>query len=1680
MSDKGSVFQKGGGGNIFELSVQTAFLTTLIIKGNAPCLPSNEIIEVAFQNTNKGYDTDDILVVAKSIIGTHRLLIQSKHEIVFSANDKLFQEVISAFWKDYKKVKLFDSTKDKLLIVKNGLTKEERNHLKSLFNWANNHATEIDFISEVNRIKGKKKFLDVFQESLKIANNNIELSDKELWQFIKCVDVLEYDFLNEGSIDKAYFFNLIKICKNIDSVLNENEIWNDIFSYVSKLNKDGGNANIESIKNEGFYRNFEVSKISPYFKAVKKIISDSEAILKPIKGTIGDFHIDRKDIGDSIVSSINNVQFTLVTGKPGVGKSAEVKEVLKGEFSKASVFVFRADQFSEAHIAKVFSSQGVNETIQDIFSSISLIPTKIIFIDSLEKLLEADPECAFKQLLGLLKEYVDIKIIATSRKYAIDLIVQKFGIENKDFEVVEVLPINDIELGLVSKKFPMLEGVLKNEKIKKLMQSPKYLDFAISALSKKSEDYTNITLTEFKNKLWESLVKNSTDRKNGLPAKREDAFMEIALNRAKEMKLFTKPTASDKEALDLLENDEIIFQEGTKNKYSPSHDILEDWALVKYVSNVFEKYPNPKELFDNLGNTPAIRRAFRLWIEDYIIDDTSKIMELIKSSLSDNSIERYWADEILVAVFKSENCSELFLSFEKELIENNGILLNRFIHLIKTCCKESSSDITSSILIPIGSGWKEAILYISTKLSELDNLRYSIIGLLLDWEFKFLLQTKIDADEVLAVKSITLYYIHQIELKDEFWAEKYIGDKRRNILILLNNLAHFSKEEITGLIERAFDQKESGKNWELRSFYELVIDTCLSGVNTYRLAKELPELIIDTAWKEWKIRERKEEVSSGFSRAFYETTLSNEECWGIEDKFSFFPPGVYKTPIYNILLSHPLVGITFLIEFLNYSIDFYLKAECKHKRELVQIEIELNDGVKIKQWGCSELWVAYRDSMSVTHYAIESLAMTLEKYLFEIAKSKTEISRKNLKAIFDLILRKSNNVSTTSVLVSVAIAYPEEVEEYLIPLFSVEEFYHWDMQRAFNEGVSNPMNDEQIPFAIEERFASKNLPHRKKYQRGLADFVIDYQFSIGVLNEKVHEIFDKLHQKASSEDIIWKKILNEIDIRKWEVKPFNVEKSTYVIQPKYDTDVTSFIESGKEEFEAQNISLNYASIISKAFEGNESISFESWEKYYKYYLKGNNANGLYSKPISLAVLGLKSFSLELTEKQKSWCVKRIINTVEIILKDIQERNYGLNFSYNLMEKEIALSSFHLVLLNLKKIGDKRRIIKLMIYITVSHFSDHEIRKLSEYFRVVFCKNCPDEAMRVWVGVLKYAMYKNDNPINYYRLSDEEHREVKLSEEKFINNLTRNTNLKYDATKINFSEYDGYILIRQIMITPYFQNNCMYSEFIFTFLQLLIEDLKIDENDSHQRRKTDREINSMNLYNIKVYLVDLIMNGDYNISTKVIDLLFAPIYSGETSYSKYGRNDLFDLAFQVPELCIYKLDKTIANSTDEGFNDKLIEHFWRVWEYLFFKIKSSGKSYFTKILFLDIKWNEDASDWRPLLNKKKFYHKMILEVELRSPEFLINLFSTAGEKTFLPEGLSWITDLLKKYPREVSYLNSTASVRLIKRLFHNHISEIKNNQTLINDFIFLLNRMVDFGSSEAYLFRENVITYKTLN
>jgi flagellar biosynthesis regulator FlaF len=1683
MSEKGSVFQKGGGGTNFEQSIQTAFITGLVIAGSAPCLPANEIVEVSFQNTSRGYETDDLLIIAKSGLGEHRLLMQIKHDVSFTENSETFKEVLQAFWKDYNNTVIFDKTKDKLIVVKGGLTKDERNHFKSIFNWANSHATEADFINEVNRIKGKKERLEIIRNILKEANGNVALTDKEIWEFTKCMDVLEYDLLQSGSVDQAYFLNLIKLSKSRASTLSEKEIWDGLSAIAATFNKDGGNITTETIRQMDICKNFSAENLIPHFNAIEKLKSDSSAIVNPLKDTIGEVHLKRSVITDNIVQSISTFPITIVTGKPGVGKSAQVKNLLQNELATSGVFVFRADQFNLPHIANVFSNQGIDMSIRDIFSCISLIPDKILYLDSFEKLLEADPECAFKQLMGILAEYPDIKLIVSSRKYAIDLIIQKFGLSKEKIGVVEIPLLTDEEFGVVSEKYPRLKNVLDNKKIRPLLQSPKYLDFAVKALHKSGDDYADIELADFKNRLWNILVVDEANEKNGLPIKRENAFMEIAVKRAKEMKLFTQPVTADAEATALLVKDEMLVQEPLNRRYTPAHDILEDWALIKHISSVYEDAANVDDFFTKIGKEPAIRRALRLWIEELLAENRTKVVTFVREVLSSKSLERYWTDEILTAIFRSQVSEAFFIGFEKDLLAENAKLLIRCLHIIKTCCKENNDKV--NLLLPVGSGWREMLMFIDKHIDQLAANRFNIISYLSDWHSRQMFQlNEIDHYELTSAKSAVLHYINEIESGLAFWQKREIEGRKKDLIAILFDLASIAKDEIKKLVERSFANEENNSQ-QHRSLDKTVIKKCLSGLGNYELIKELPELIVESAWKEWKLRPIEPPPPGSISAMIGDNSLNNDKCWGIEDKHEFFPSGVYKTPLYNLLQYHPLKGLEFLVQFINYSVAFYVQAKCQYKHQLEELEFELPDGTKKKLWGAGELWVAYR-GINGTHYLLESLLMSFEKFLLGMAARKTETSRANLKFVYDYVFGNTNNVAPLGVLASVAMAYPTEVDESILPLLKVRAFYEWDLNRALQEYSAMALADQKIPFTQEEQWKANQLPHRKKFMRGLRDFILDYQFNIRKHNKEIHQVFDQLKKDIKEKDVVWKKTITEIDIRNHKLGEYDEKLGGFPIAPQYDKDVLGFMDSGKEVFESDNKAMNYSSQLQKAFEGKESISYLDWQACQKEYKSNENLNILFDRPVTLAVIGLRDIVGQLSEEEKVWCINTILETAAIIIQDTSSRNFGLTINYVLMEKELALSSFHLPLNFLKAAAaaeeeeeERNEVVLIMVHMLIAPFSEHEVDKITKYIREVFSSHYLKETKTIWFSVVQYAGYRKANP--YFHNGHDNNR-LQLEKEKehhYIEEQIKKDNAVFDLCTVTLDSHSGYLLTRALLIIPCATNDVQLKEFIRHFVLLLVEDQQQEEDYSYRTRKEGKQIGFQEVLEIKFYLAELLIVAYPSFSKLILDIILDECDKTIADADTYRhQDDLFKFAADVLKFSVAKLDDIVANTSDDTIKNIAINHFWGVWEYLSGKIKKSRSGYFVQQLLLDTGWKEQATDWQPLHGKKEIYRQMITDFGASNVQSILNFFSTIGEKTFLPEGLSWLVELIKKEPLQSIALMSIAAERLVKRLFYNHISEIKKNKRLIDDFVWLLDKMIELGSSEAYLFRENVITYKS--
>jgi hypothetical protein len=102
---------------------------------------------------------------------------------------------------------------------------------------------------------------------------------------------------------------------------------------------------------------------------------------------------------------------------------------------------------------------------------------------------------------------------------------------------------------------------------------------------------------EFRTAVWRDVISKEQERKNGLPLKRKQAFMGIAIARAKQM-VYGVPTIEfDSETILKLESDNLVRRDSKNNLVSPAHDVLEDWALEQYIEDAFQKHSNDLQRF---------------------------------------------------------------------------------------------------------------------------------------------------------------------------------------------------------------------------------------------------------------------------------------------------------------------------------------------------------------------------------------------------------------------------------------------------------------------------------------------------------------------------------------------------------------------------------------------------------------------------------------------------------------------------------------------------------------------------------------------------------------------------------------------------------------------------------------------------------------------------------------------------------------------------------------------------------------------------------------------------------------------------------------------------------------------------------------------------------------------------
>jgi|GEM_PF-5241875 len=479
-------YSTGGGGVIFEIRVQSYFTTLMLLGDFAPCIPNYPITKIKLQGRYDGYNTDDLVIFATdpNTGKEAKLLAQVKHEISITERDVTFSSVIQSAWNDFKDIS-FNYETDAIALITGPLSATDINEVRPVLEWARTSQDEDDFFKKINTegfvSKSKKEKLEVFKKQLKDANNKTELSNQELWRFLKVFHIIGFDLDVESGL------TLSQIISRINDRSNElpRNVWARIKDTIENYNQTAGTITLESLPTdiinsiEKPIKQLSISEedISRLVQEVRSRLHDN---IESLYGTIPLWNIDSLvSLGDLFVDVyvLNQLSSTsqsaledlwkkysqeiqiypnkrsfdhtslgrererisgleilskksnlMVVGKPGSGKTTFLQYVVT-ECNRDNLQVDRISdliklrEFVEDGRKFVYSLERYFENRWNLSSQeitrIFREGKALLLLDGLDEVIGEDATNIIKEIRSFARSYTQVQIIVTSRTQSV-------------------------------------------------------------------------------------------------------------------------------------------------------------------------------------------------------------------------------------------------------------------------------------------------------------------------------------------------------------------------------------------------------------------------------------------------------------------------------------------------------------------------------------------------------------------------------------------------------------------------------------------------------------------------------------------------------------------------------------------------------------------------------------------------------------------------------------------------------------------------------------------------------------------------------------------------------------------------------------------------------------------------------------------------------------------------------------------------------------------------------------------------------------------------------------------------------------------------------------------------------------------------------------------------------------
>jgi hypothetical protein len=1677
----------GEAGVFFEQHVGAAFLSLLLVRGIPPCLTHCQLVEVHFQAKHQGWHTDDLLLVGENAEKQRmRLAIQVKRRFVISRNDQDFRETIANAWRDFWTKHPYNPLTDGFAVITLRGSESLLNYFATLLETARFCRDAADFRHRIELPGFLHQTVHKYYEDLfaVIEDEAGKVDPSEIFEFLKRLHLLSFDLNSSTAQTEAFIKSLLAhSAQGADKVGAANLTWNQLLALVGTGEPHAASFQHGDLPEDARQRHTAIP--NQEYEALATLQHHSWPIQRAASAKIkAAYHLERKALLSEIMSALDNSRIVVVTGAAGSGKSALAGHIFEQMSAEMPAFAFRAEEFSRSHIDETLHSAQVQLTARQVSAILALQPDKLFWIESLERLLEKTERAAFVDLLQMVREDESCRLLLTCRDYSVDLIRSSFLEQaGMNHQVVIVPLLSDAELNQVLEEFPKLKPLGLRKSIRKLLQNLYILDKA-ARMEWKEGALLPENERSFREKVWRDIIREDQNPSDSMPHRRGTTFIQIALLRARSLNPYADCSALDRAALDRLRGSGLLeFAEKSEDLVAPAHDILEDWALLKWLDEQFARLEgDPEKCLLEVGTHPALRRTYRNWLEEMLECEPERADRLVARTVGSEKLPQQLQDDTLVAVLLSGTAGQFLERNEATLLANECALLKRVIHLLRVGCKSSGTvarleDTAPWIhYLPKYPAWAVVLKILRKHVKSLAPRNSDlIIGMLGDWiqGVSWLLPYPDGADDAAQIAFALL------SANDRRYWEREAVEK---LLQVITRIPNGAPESIRELAERV---KSPGReDYVARDFAERVLEH-LDGLP---MCRDFPKEVIQMAEAQWGItREQRDRADWSHYRDHFDV----EVAFGLPAtlSFDFFPPSAYHGPFRGLLTHHPRLAVDFILRFANYCADVYGDPKVFHR--FVELPdkttLVLPDGTQKEQWCNWRLWALYRGA-HVGPQVLECALMALEHWLLEVCRSRPgEVEGWLLE-----LLSRSNNVGITAVVASVAVAYPPLPGMAGPVLMTSREAIELDQARMvqdyhpvgrFLEGMA--ANDAEHDFYNKERKEADSLEHRSHDLQYLA-----VQLQTGHLRNRVWDIFDD-HEKQlpppaqqGQADKLWRLALLKMDLRHWEDKGVTSGGEQLVGPKAPEADVQEVIDSHAPKQRAFEERLRLLMWGMAIFRGEEKLQAnpDEWRQQSaqarKVYtdLKTNVdpeddvgwRMGL-AGPAYVAAVLVRDHWKELPPEEREWVAGVITDSIS---RDADSKDDFFIAGKNPMDASRPGAFVLPALFNCGLGPEREKQLLQSLALALTHASD-EVRDYAAEGVGVFLWNADRDLALTCIGAFVSAATMQNAAAKLKELGRVLERPdididsiLEGAKRVFKTSIQNRERLKEESLfALDLDDWPGRSALHYLLpIFAHAPKEALTQRFFRKLCEALASWWRKDADDGerqHERRH----------YQLELLCVQRIANFVLQLSPAEATETCAPL----TSIA----NDSPKEVGQFLEQLIIAEDAMGSGSTFwtlwEAFADRVLQAPWTA----SISDRDSERIKFSNSLFLTVPWKEGVRSWQRLAGNEPRLDRLFAALPPTAPTLVAYTcyLTTVGEKS-LPGAFVLISEKLREARRKPSLLSPTVQFyleSLLRRWVLGYSGTLKATPELRAAVLYILDELVEAGSSVAFRLRDDFVT-----